>query len=170
MLFRCIRQQQSIFPLEKTPNPKAVKFSERYGNVSERFRFNVILDSIRDLFQTREGMKNSRSLLVLHYNTHQVKYLTFSQWKRLIDELISLLKKRRELFGSEAEVVWKSMTAIGYTEAFYHFQGIYHTAFVSYCKKKLFIYLVIYCISYTTVYSISWRLDEKLSSTKFMFS
>ena len=89
MLFRCTWEQHSIFPLEKTPNPKAVKFSERYGNVSERFRFNVILDPIRDLFQTREGMNSSRSLLVLHYNTHQVKYFTFSQWKRLIDELIS---------------------------------------------------------------------------------
>jgi hypothetical protein len=135
MLFRCTWEQHSIFPLEKTPNPKAVKFSERYGNVSERFRFNVILDPIRDLFQTREGMNSSRSLLVLHYNTHQVKYFTFSQWKRLIDELISLLKKRRELFGSEAQVVWKSMTAMGYKSAYYQFDGMYHTAFVSISKK-----------------------------------
>ena len=128
----------TIFPLKKTPNPKAVKFSERYGNVSERFKFNVILDGIRDAFQD-EGMNStnsSRSLFLLNYNIHQPKYLTFSQWKRLVNEEILLLKERQKLFGSQAQVVWKTMTAIGYTAAFYQFEGMYHTAFVSICKMQ----------------------------------
>ena len=129
---RCIWQQQAIFPREKTPDLKAVEFAARDGNFSERLLFDIALDNVRKVFQnSQKGMNNSRSLLVLHYNTHLAKYLTFSQWKRLIHELIMLLKKRQELFGSQAKVVWKTMTALGFAGTYYQFEGMYHTAFVS---------------------------------------
>lgn len=108
-------------------------FSERHGNVSDRVRIDTVLDRTRDIFQNGTGMKSSRSLLVLHYNTHLVKYFTFDLWKQLIDEKILQIKKRRELFGSNAQIVWKTMTAVGYTAARYEFRAMYHTAFVSIC-------------------------------------
>ena len=52
-------------------------FSERHGNVSDRVRTDTVLDRIWRIFQNGTEMKISRSLLVLHYNTHLVKYFTF---------------------------------------------------------------------------------------------
>ena len=138
--YRCLQNRQNIFPLEskKALNASAIKFSERYGNVSERFRFEIILDPIRRAF-LQPGMNSSRSLIVLHYNQHLAKILKLSQWKRLVDELISMLRNRHELFGSKAKVLWKTMTAIGHKMPYYPIKGKFHTAFVS-------IIVIKYCI------------------------
>ena len=115
--------------LQKTSDE--VSFSESFGNVSDQIRIGLVINYIRATFSNIPNMRSDRSLLVLHYNTHVVKYLTFDVFKKLIAEMILLLKKRQELFGSNAQIVWKTMTPIGYKGAYYGFSGIYHTAYVS---------------------------------------
>lgn len=140
LFYRCLVNRQNIFPLEprKALNASAAKFIDRYGNVSERFRFEIILDPIRRAF-LQPGMNNSRSLLLLHYNQHMAKILKLSQWKRLVDELISMLKNRHKLFGSETQILWKTMTAIGHKMPYYPIKGKYHTAFVSIIHMYVYI-------------------------------
>lgn len=115
---------------------EGVTFSERYGNVSAKFRVGLVMDQIRRIFSYVKGMGSSRSLLVLHYNTHVARFFTFDEFKKVIDEMILLLKKRRELFGSNAQIVWKTMTAVSYAKPFFGTDGKFHTAYVSICCIK----------------------------------
>ena len=121
----------------KLPNtPEGVTFSERYGNVSEQFRVDLVIDQIRRIFAYQKGMGSSRSLLILHYNTHLVRFFTFDEFKKMIDETVLLLKKRRELLGGSAQIVWKTMTAISYAKPYFGFDGKFHSAYVSICCIK----------------------------------
>lgn len=108
-------------------------FSERYGNVSDdQFRIDLVNDQIRNILKSVKGMNSSRSLFVLHYNTHVVRFFTFDLFKKLIDEMILVLKRRRELFGSNAQIVWKTITSVG-TQPHFGFEAKFHTAYVSIC-------------------------------------
>ena len=109
------------------PKVEGMAFAQQYGNVSDRIRIDTVLDRIRNVSENGKGMKSSRSLLVLHYNTHLPKFYSFDLWKKLIDEMVVLLK------NSSAKILWKTVTAVGYVEARYQFMATYHTAVVSIC-------------------------------------
>lgn len=86
ILFRCLWGKHTKHPryaVLKLPNAIGMTFSERHANVSDRVRIDTVLDRIWGIFQNGTGMKSSRSLLVLHYNTYLVKYFTFDLWKKI---------------------------------------------------------------------------------------
>ena len=92
-----------VYPLTKNPRDNRV-----YDKLD--FRPNIILDKIRNVLGDPK-MKGRHSTLLINLGIHYALSMNFTTYQKLIDDVLVILRNRREL-GSAANIVWKTTTAI----------------------------------------------------------
>ena len=74
------------------------------------FQPNIILDEIRDILRDPR-MKDHSSTFLINLGIHYTLSINFTTYQKLIDEVLVILRNRKEL-GSNAKIVWKTITSI----------------------------------------------------------
>ena len=74
------------------------------------FQPNIILDEIKNILRDPK-MKYRNSTFLINLGIHYTLSINFTTYQKLIDEVLVILRNRKEL-GSNAKIVWKTITTI----------------------------------------------------------
>ena len=99
----CTRTNFWVYPKSKNAT-KHVSFAKL------DFQPNIILDEIRNALRDPK-MKYRSSTFLINLGIHYALCINFTTYQKLIDEVLVILRNRKEL-GSNAKIVWKTITTM----------------------------------------------------------